>query len=527
MAHAYPAARRITHRRCASLGWVPRASTSPRARLAVVAAALLLLAAALALIARGDEPPADLPVVPTPPGEAAEDAEPLPDPFAWDPGRADEFERRAAAGNSHPLYALSPGGIVASAERTARWRSQVERAAEQAGVDADTLEGLVLLESAGREDARAPGDLESAVGLTQILAETAQNLLGMSVDVAASERYTRQLARAERRGRDERAAALRRARRRVDERFDPAAALAGTARYLALAHERFGREDLAFVSYHMGIGNLESVLRDYAGAGDGPIREIVEDADLSYTRVYFDSTPTTHVRAYRRLAGLGDDSSNYLWKLAAGREIMRLWREDGAELRRLAALHGAKGSAEEVLHPPAKTRAFATPAALRQAWDAGEVVPFPDAPAVTGLRGDARMGELARRLRQPARLYRGLRPEALALALYVGAQVRAISGQAPLIVTSTVRDGSYQGALVGRNREATRNFSLHTTGFAFDVQREYRSRRQALAFQFMLDRLRTLNVIAWVREPAAIHITVSDEAAVLLPLLERVGIEAP
>ena len=49
---------------------------------------------------------------------------------------------------------------------------------------------------------------------------------------------------------------------RVDERFDPAKALAGTARYLALARERLGREDLAFVSYHMGMGNLENVLRD-------------------------------------------------------------------------------------------------------------------------------------------------------------------------------------------------------------------------------------------------------------------------
>ena len=55
----------------------------------------------------------------------------------------------------------------------------------------------------------------------------------------------------------------------------------------------------------------------------------------------------------------------------------------------------------------------------------------------------------------------------------------------------------------------------------------YRSKRQALAFQFLLDRLRALNVIAWVREPDAIHITVSDDAKVLLPLLDRVNIQAP
>jgi hypothetical protein len=72
-----------------------------------------------------------------------------------------------------------------------------------------------------------------------------------------------------------------------------------------------------------------------------------------------------------------------------------------------------------------------------------------------------------------------------------------------------------------RNREATRNFSLHTTGWAFDIARIYESKRQALAFQFVLDRLQVLDAIAWVREPAAIHITVSADARSLLPLLER------
>jgi hypothetical protein len=493
--------------------------------LRVLVLAVAFAALAVFLVARaGDEPlPAGVPVVPTPPGPAGEDTSPLPDPFAWDPEREDEFARRAAAGNAHPLYAFSPGGVVASAERTARWRSQVERAAAAAEMDADLLEGLVFLESAGREDARAPGGLESAVGLTQILAETGQNLLGMRVDVAQSRRLTRLIARAEARGRSRRATALRKRRAQVDQRFDAAQALEATARYLTLAAERFGRQDLAFVSYHMGIGNLESVLRDFTGEAGGEIRDVVSDAELTYAEVYFDSTPRRHRAAYRRLTSLGDDSSNYLWKVAAAQEVMRLWRVDRDELERRAALHEAKGSAEEVLHPPADTPDFGTPGELREAWEAGDIVPFPADEAVTGLRRARQMGELGRRLGQPADLYRGLRPEALALALYVGAQVRSLGGAAPLIVTSTVRDQGYQDALVRRNREATRNYSLHTTGWAFDVLREYRSRRQALAFQFVLDRLRTLNVIAWVREPRAIHITAADDAEVLLPLLERVG----
>jgi len=171
------------------------------------------------------------------------------------------------------------------------------------------------------------------------------------------------------------------------------------------------------------------------------------------------------------------------------------------------------------------TEVYTLPADLARAWDSGDIVTFPDEEAVTGLRRDRRMGELARRIDQPADRYRGLRRSALAMALYIGAQVRGISGQSPLVVTSTVRDASYQHELVQRNSEATRRYSLHTTGWAFDVLRDYRSRRQAQAFQFVLDRLRSLNVIAWVREPRAIHITVSRDAEVLLPLLERVNID--
>ncbi len=72
------------------------------------------------------------------------------------------------------------------------------------------------------------------------------------------------------------------------------------------------------------------------------------------------------------------------------------------------------------------------------------------------------------------------------------------------------------------NIQATRAYSLHTTGYAFDILRSYRSRRQAVAFQFMLDRLTALNLISWVVEPAAIHVTVSSDARVLLPLLTAV-----
>jgi Family of unknown function (DUF5715) len=487
---------------------VPRSAAQARARAALLAGALLIAALVAGAALRGDGPGPGVQLVPTPPsGESGGPA--VPDPFAYDPDEEDVLVKRAAAGTSHVLYARSPGGVIATAERVARWRPQVEAAARSAGVEPDLLEGLVFLESAGREDAIA-GGLEGAVGLTQILAETGTNLLGMRVELGPSRRLTRRIDRALRRGRLFEVERLRRERRAVDERFDPVKALAGTARYLTLAREQLDRDDLAFVSYHMGIGNLQGVLRAYGA--DRP----------SYAQVYFDSTPARHADVQRRLAAFGDDSSNYLWKLYAAREIMRQHREDGEELARLEQLQTAKASAEEVLHPPESTPRFGTPAALRAAWDEEEIHVFPDDQVRTGLARDPRMGELAPRIDSVPGLYRGLRPEALALALYIGAQTREYAGgQGPLIVTSTVRDEQYQRRLVRGNEAATRNYSLHTTGWAFDIARSYRSRRQALAFQFVLDRLQVLNVIAWVREPRAIHVTAASDAEALLPLLER------
>jgi len=381
------------------------------------------------------------------------------DPWAYRPDREDDFKARAAAGHSHVVYVKSPGGIVATARRVERWRRQVEEAADEAGVDPDLIEGMVLLESAGRPDARASDDLEGAVGLTQILAQTGTDLLGLEVDVARSERLTRRLLRA--RGPRE-ADRIRAQRARVDERFDPEKALAATGRYLKLAMDEFGREDLAVVSYHMGIGNLQQVLGAYG------------DDDASYTQLYFDASPDREPSAYRLLAGLGDDSKTYYWRVLASRAVMRLYRDDRERLERLASLQAGADSAELVLHPPDSTPRFETQEDVDAALEDGELRPVG--------RG-------------------GLRPEAFALLAYIRDGVRNISGtEAPLRVTRTVRPGT----------------DMHATGFAFDISRDYANDAQAEAFQFMLDRMLALNLIAWTRDDRTIHITASSEGRSLL-----------
>ena len=418
--------------------------------MAALLALALVVGAVVGLLLRGGDEERRL--VP-----AGPEADGTYDPLAYHEADEPELVRRATTGLGDVVWEKSPGGVPASARRTARWRPLVERAARANAVDPDLLEAMVLLESGGREDAVAGGDVEGASGLAQILAGTATDLLGMSVDLERSRALTAALAEA---GDSRSTRRLRAQRRRVDDRFDPAKALQGAARYLALAKRRFGREDLAVASYHMGIGNLESVLDDYGEDG------------VSYTRIYFDTSPLRNATAYERLSSLGDDSSTYLWRVLAAREIMRLHRERPEELDRLWAAEQEDGAAARRL----------------------------GAPSGGDLRAPPREEARALGLQVPAEGIE-LRPEAVSVLLYLGAGAKGISAQVPLVVRA------------GR-------------GSVFDIERRYRSRAHALAFEFMLDRLQAHGLIAWRRAGRVIRVAVGRTAADLLPSPERVARDA-
>lgn len=467
------------------------------------------------------------------------------DPFAWREDRRADLERRAAYGFSHVLYELSPGGALASAKRTAAFEDEIAAAAEEHGVDPRFMEAMVFLESAGRPDVIAGGtDAEAASGLAQIVASTGIALLEMDIDVERSQELTDQvndsLASAERlrkkasklgdgnpkqvrkakrlaKRADREEAAAERARKervKVDPRFDPEQALDGMARYLATARDRLGREDLAVASYHMGIGNLENAIAAYDEGAD--------TEDLPYAQLYFDTSPQRNPEAYRALTKLEDDSATYLWRVLAAREIMDLYRSDRETLKELSSLHGAKATMEEVFHPRDETEVFEDPGELEDALDSGELVPLParGEAAEYGFEIGPELGELTEELGVERRLYAALRPEALATLIYLAGRVaEATEYEGPkdvLRVTSAVRDQAYQDELVGKNPEATRAYSLHTTGYSFDILREYHNDKQARAFQFALDRLSALGLIDYAYEPTAIHVTVSDQAEPLL-----------
>ena len=445
-----------------------------------------------------------------------------PDSLTFDDSKSSEYERAAAFGLSHALFAKSPGGVAASARRTATVRSMIEDAAEGSGFDADMLEAIVFLESAGRPDVIAGDDVEHAAGLMQILAETATNFLDMKVDLAASRRLTPRIEDARRRGNEQEAERLRAERRRVDARFDPGQALAGAVRYLTEARRRFGRDDLAIVSYHMGIGNLENVLRAYSGRAEDPIQTVVEEGDLDYARIYFDSSPARRREAWELLASLGDDSQTYYWRVLAAREIMRLYRESPAKLERLAELQRRGPSAELVLQPPEATPRLTEPSHIERAFERRVLRPLPNDPSRTHFDVDARLDRVVARAGGDPAAYRTLRGTASRLLSYLATRVYNLSGaERPLTVTRAVYDEASARLFASPDPDRAAHSSLHATGFSFDVRRRYESGAQAAAFQWTLERLETLGLIAWWRGRAVIHITVSPRADLRLSPSDR------
>jgi hypothetical protein len=458
-----------------------------RLALAVVLAAAIAVAVASA-ISGGGPPPLPLPGI----GRPARAG----DPFGYLASRQAALVARATAGNANVLYARSPGGVPATAARVARWRPLIDRAVAGTNVDPNTLEGIVFLESAGEPNALAGTDPADAAGLTQILAGTGQALLGMHIDLGRSRRLTAQIDTASATGDPAAVIRLQRARARIDDRFDPVRALQATVRYLRVAERDFGRADLAVVSYHMGIGNLMRVLAAYNGGHAVP-----------YAQLFFATAPDNHPAAYRILSSFRDDSWTYYWRVLAAEQIMRVYRSDPSALAQEAALQTAAGSAAYALHPHAAAQAFADPDALDVAYARRAVLPLPANARALGLAYDPVMGSLAHRLGVTPALYRGLRVPALDLLIELAARVRALSGgAAPLIVTSTVIDRRYAQAL-------GINDPVAAAGWTFTIARRYVRESQALALQAMLDRLQSLNLIAWERYPPEIEVTVAADAS--------------
>lgn len=456
----------------------------------VVAGSLALRPQTAPLRALTPSVPQLLPMRPAPPVERAP------------AGISAALDSDAAHGFDRSFFTASPGGVAATAARVGAWRQLVRRAARGTAIGPNLLEAIVFVESSGEAGAVSPW---GAAGLTQLSPATARRL-GLRVKLERSRALTVRIERAEGRGAYRTARQLVHWRGRYDQRFNPARALHATASFLRHAQKVLGRADLAVAAYHLGVPTVRAAAAAYGG--EAP----------SYAQLYFGSGPEQHVRTWRLLRAGGD----YYWKVLAAKRLMTLARRDPAALRFESAQQAKKNSAEEMLHPRYRTARFTSPRAIVRAWRHHVLRAIPADARRTHIAIAGSFGAEAHTLGRSRRLYRGLRPATLDVLLYIGRRVHELSGaRHPLILTSALRDLRYQRVLMRVNANAARSYSIHTTGYAFDIARAYGSPAQAAAFEFVLDRLVAVNAIAYIRESGAIHVAVASDAPAKLALLAK------
>ena len=186
---------------------------------------------------------------------------------------------------------------------------------------------------------------------------------------------------------------------------------------------------------------------------------------------------------------------------------MHLYRQDRGALARLAGLETGAGTDALVLHPPDRTTSFADASALATAYQTRALTPLPSNAAALGVTVAPAMGAGRG---APRALYRGLRPAALRLLIALAARVRELSGgHGTLRLAGTATD-------VASARRVGDLYPAAATGFSLQLERRYDSRAQPLALQAALDRLQSLNLIAWTRDGARLDLTVAGDAAAWL-----------
>jgi hypothetical protein len=320
-------------------------------------------------------------------------------------------------------------------------------------------------------------------------------------------------------------------RRSVDERYDPAKAIAVQTRYLVQLARRYGSLDWALQAYHGGEGGVARTVAYYLGdrraqfaSTEGAIRGVLASRGGAVTRVrphltyadfYFGITPRTHPQAFGYLFGRSDDHRYYWWKVLMAERAIALYRRDPKEFERQWQALRPGQRMEVAWHPRHEELAFRDVAALRRGYADGTLVRLP---ADLGARG-IELGPIAPLDAANAYHYKGLRPESMGALLRVAGLYRRHGGRAALRVLSLMQTTQYSALLDARYPTpppkepvdpADLPIDLHPTGLTFDIQRPV-SDWDRKVLEYALGILYDRSEISWLiereRGPSRYHIT--------------------
>lgn len=326
-------------------------------------------------------------------------------------------------------------------------------------------------------------------------------------------------------------------RRQVDERYDPAKAIASQTRYLVRMACCYGSLDWVFQAYHGGEGGVRNTVSYYLGdrwrlygSPEGAIRGVrlasrgsfePARAPLTYEDLYFKTTPRAQPAAFSYLYGRSDDHRYYWWKILAAERAIALYRRDPAEFREQWRALRPGQRLEVVWYPHSKDLDFHDVPALEKGYAAGQLVHWPVSARSHGLVLD----NIAPLDAANAYQYKGLRPEALGALFRVADLYLANGGsQMPLRIHSLVQTGQYRARLNAVHppfwmRRPTKPedipIDLEPTGLCFDIERPAAAwNRKVLEYAlcWLADRNQIFWTEEWLHGPPCYHVCPSPDS---------------
>jgi hypothetical protein len=301
-------------------------------------------------------------------------------------------------------------------------------------------------------------------------------------------------------------------RRQVDQRFDPARAVAAQTRYLVRLTRRYGGVDWALQAYHGGEAGASKTMSLFTGSGS---RTLLASRGTSYaglgmgrwlpyTELYQRVSPTATPAAFSYLFGRSDDHRYYWWKVLMAERALDLYRKDPAEFEQQWRELQPGLNADAAFYPDPTALQFADNSALVEGYRSGELVALPRNAGALGLR----TVNLAALAPESATLQKGLRPEGMGALLRLAQVYRSNGGQEPLSVLALVQSGAYRQLWDTRYPDrplppgVPRDPEFHTTGVTFDVRTPSREWDRKV-LEYSLGRLYDGLKISWRKENEA------------------------
>lgn len=302
-----------------------------------------------------------------------------------------------------------------------------------------------------------------------------------------------------------------------DDRLDPILAIPAMANRIARRSAVYGRSDFEVAEYHMGAGNMLSVLSLYTGekVDSKNAAEIIRRKKLTYPLVFFNNTARYKKDLYSYFGRLADYSPTYYFRIQAAYDLLKIYRQQQGSYA--AILEQFRPKFDDKEESPNRMWSYYGQAdvkrfsilnldQLKTEWKHGRIVPMPNQPDRFGVRirtsGESPIAEKDPANRQ---WYLGSEPATLGCLLYLAYELRQFESMAfrPLETNSLVRDVMYQAKLSRGNSVARTELPTHVMAKGFDLPRKVMSAGQLADLTFLLKDLESLGLISWIQEGAA------------------------